>query len=130
LINKPYKTVSFLFIITVLAYSYILRIYEMPYYRALSSSDESYRELDGFFTSVWMVIITLTTVGYGDLFPCTLPGRCVTIGVALSGSVLMALVVTIVTQSMELDPKHKIALHHMQLTRKAAVTLQYSMKYF
>lgn len=95
----------------------------MPYYRQLPKDDSNYRELDGIASSMWLVIITLTTVGYGDIYPCTFPGRCVTIIIALSGSLLMALVVTIVTAQMELAPKHKIALHHMQLTRKAAVTL-------
>ena len=48
-------------------------------------------------SSLWLVIITLTTVGYGDVFPCTVPGRIVSITIALSGALLMAIIVTIVT---------------------------------
>ena len=56
--------------------------------------------MDGIGSAIWMVIITVTTVGYGDIFPCTVPGQCVTVMIAISGSLLMALIVTIVTSTL------------------------------
>lgn len=38
-----------------------------------------------FFTSVWFVIVTLSTVGYGDLSPNTIQGRMYTIFIIVAG---------------------------------------------
>lgn len=130
LLNKPGNTISGLFVIFVLGYSYLLRIFEAPYYRALPIEDDSYRLFDSFFTPMWLCIITLTTVGYGDVYAVTAAGKSVSVCMAISGAFLMALVVTIVTSQVELDSKQKLALSHMQLSRKAALTVQQSLKYF
>lgn len=47
--------------------------------------------------AIWLSTITITTVGYGDIYACTVPGRIVTLVVALSGVFIMALVVGVVS---------------------------------
>ena len=51
---------------------------------------------DGAFTdiwnSLWWTIVTMTTVGYGDMAPATIPGRLLAIIIMLSGIILVALV--------------------------------------
>jgi voltage-gated potassium channel len=123
LLNYPVKTISTLFVAFVLVYSYLIRIFEAPYYRALDPTDSSYRKFDSLGTSVWLCIITLTTVGYGDVYAVTPEGKVISACIAISGAFLMALVVTIVTSQVELDSKQQLALVHIQLTKKAAVTL-------
>jgi voltage-gated potassium channel len=53
------------------------------------------------FTSIphtfWWSIITLTTVGYGDLIPITVPGRILTGVILLAGIALFALPAGIIT---------------------------------
>jgi hypothetical protein len=72
---------------------------------------------------MWLCIITLTTVGYGDVYAQSNTGKIVTVFIAISGTFMMALVVAIVTSQVELDDKQRLALHHMQLSRKAATTI-------
>jgi hypothetical protein len=97
----------------VLIFSYLLRIFEAPYYRSLPESDSDFRKFDEFFTSMWLCIITLSTVGYGDVSAVTFEGKCVSIGIAISGAFLMALVVTIVTSQVEINQKENLALTHV-----------------
>ena len=52
-----------MFVLTVAVLSYVLRIFEIPFYRANETVNN---EMDDYFSSVWLTIITLTTVGYGD----------------------------------------------------------------
>ena len=42
--------------------------------------------------SLWWTIVTMTTVGYGDMVPVTLPGRLLAILIMLTGIILVALV--------------------------------------
>jgi hypothetical protein len=44
--NNPMGTISTLFVTFVMLYSYVLRIFEAPYYRSLEKNDESYRKFD------------------------------------------------------------------------------------
>lgn len=74
-----------------------MRLFESPYFRSLPIDNSDYRSLDGIGSAIWLVVITLTSVGYGDIFPCTIPGRIVAIIIAIVGTLLIALKVTIVT---------------------------------
>jgi hypothetical protein len=78
-------------------FSFLLRIAELPYFRLIDNTDENYRTFDSFINSMWVVIITLTTVGYGDITASTFPGRFISVSIAICGSFLMAIVVMVVT---------------------------------
>jgi hypothetical protein len=97
LLNSPEKVVSILFILFIALYAYLLRIFELPYFRVLPEDNTLHRAMDNYFTAVWVSIITVTTVGYGDIAPCTTPGRIIGISIALSGSFMMAILIMVVT---------------------------------
>jgi voltage-gated potassium channel len=46
-----------------------------------------------FGDAVWWAFCTMTTVGYGDFTPVTVPGRIVAVGLMLAGVVLVGLIV-------------------------------------
>jgi voltage-gated potassium channel len=45
----------------------------------------------GFWDSLWWAMVTVTTVGYGDIVPKTVPGRLVGFGVMISGLFLLSI---------------------------------------
>ena len=45
----------------------------------------------GFGNSVWNVMVTMTTVGYGDMYPITRFGRAVAMVAAILGVLLLAI---------------------------------------
>lgn len=53
--------------------------------------------------SVWMTIITMTTVGYGDLFPKTLLGRVVCIMLVVWGIFVVSIMVVVLTNTFQMD---------------------------
>ena len=61
-----------IFNVGVLVLSNLIRVFEIPYYR--SNLDSYSFLLDNFFQSVWLIVMTVTTVGYGDIRPYTIPG--------------------------------------------------------
>lgn len=128
--ERPARTVACIFVFFVVQYAYILRIFELPYYRALAKDNMNYRVMDDFFQSVWLVTITVTTVGYGDIYAGTIPGQLTTMVIALTGTFIMALVVKTLADNFELDTQRECAYRHILVTRKAAVCVQKSIKFF
>ena len=58
---------------------------------------------DDFFNSIYFTAITLTTIGYGDICPGTKLGRTLTIGFAIWGTILLAVVVAATMQVFDLN---------------------------
>ncbi|MFP5501161.1 MAG: ion transporter, partial [Candidatus Sericytochromatia bacterium] len=52
------------------------------------------------FDALYWAIVTLTTVGYGDITPQTVGGRVVSMALMLTGFVILALVAGVVSQTM------------------------------
>lgn len=57
---------------------------------------EGWSALDSF----WMVVITLTTIGFGEIHPLTPPGRLFTLGLILGGVSLVAYALSAVTRAL------------------------------
>ncbi len=52
------------------------------------------------FDALWWAIVTLTTVGYGDIYPITTGGRLFTFGILIVGLGLIAVPTGIITSSL------------------------------
>ncbi|MEV8368201.1 ion channel [Microbacterium sp. NPDC064584] len=53
--------------------------------------------IDSFGDAVWWAFCTVTTVGYGDLVPVTISGRCAAVVLMVGGVVLVGLVVATIS---------------------------------
>jgi len=80
--------------------SYVLRIFEIPYQRRFG--DNIY-QFDDFTNSIWLVLATITTVGYGDIIVHTYPGRLIMMLVALWGPIMISLVVLVSSSIFDLN---------------------------
>jgi voltage-gated potassium channel len=57
-----------------------------------------------FWDGVWWAVVTVTTVGYGDLYPHTVPGRIVAIALMLAGiGFLAVLTATVASHFVQVD---------------------------
>ena len=59
---------------------------------------------DSILNAMWNVIVTLTTVGYGDYFPRTLLGRAVAFMMAFWGVFIVSMMVVTLTNSLNMSP--------------------------
>lgn len=85
---------------------------------------------DSYFNACWFTVITLTTIGYGDMSPVSPPGRFLTMILAFWGALLLSLVVVIVSSIFNLGDDEKMALRHLRLTKEAAKTITSGLQYF
>jgi uncharacterized membrane protein YvlD (DUF360 family) len=90
-----------LFFSTVCTLGYLLRLFEIPYHRKEKSI--AYGQFDEYYNSVYLMITTITTVGYGDIHPYTNIGRFISLCACIWGSVVMALVTVTITRIFELS---------------------------
>ena len=56
-----------------------------------------------FINSCWMSICTMTTVGYGDIFPRTILGRLTALGCAIYGTIIVSLMLVTCTNFFQMD---------------------------
>ena len=116
-----------MFVLTVAVLSYVLRIFEIPFYRANETVNN---EMDDYFSSVWLTIITLTTVGYGDISPKTKAGKITIVVIAIFGTFLISLVVLAVAQIFDLSQNQKKALKHIRMSSSAATVITKFSKFY
>lgn len=103
--KKPYTFFIGSLILSILIFSQGIRMCELPLSIRLDSET-----FESYITTMWMIMITMTTVGYGDYYPRTLFGRILCFCLCIWGIFLMSLIVVILFQSLELSYEEKQAL--------------------
>lgn len=86
--SSPGTSYGFVLCISVLILAYLLRIFELPY--GVTVGVVTWWS---YFDAIWCTIITMTTVGYGDVTPCTVLGRIIAIAAAILGTFLVSLLI-------------------------------------
>lgn len=97
---NQYRVIFMLFAGSVTVLAYILRIWELPFEQNLvNSATAGFRNnLQDYGSSLWLTVITMTTVGYGDIFPHTVGGQITAIFIALWGTFVISLLIMITAQ--------------------------------
>lgn len=95
---------SFIIISTILAY--LIKIANLPV-----TQRPNFNNLGDYY---WYVVITMTTVGYGDIYPDTTVPRVIGCGCAIAGSVVVALIINFFNEIISLKSEEKKTLQFLQ----------------
>jgi len=68
------------------------------------------QNLEEMGNAVWLTIITMTTVGYGDFFPRTTIGRIIDVVLVVWGIFIVSLMVVVLTNALTMDANESRAL--------------------
>lgn len=103
--KAPYAIYGTLLILSIIFCTLNLRIYE----RGLDSV--SGQNFSNIWNCLWCVVITMTTVGFGDFFPSSIPGRCIGIIGSFMGVFLVSMLVITITNVLMLSTyEHNVFL--------------------
>ena len=114
---------SLMYMLTVFVLGYWLRVVE----RILCISPEAIslamclgvtKDTDNMYNSLWAILITSLTVGYGDIFPFTHFGRLVCIIAALTGICIIALLVNAVSSYAKMNEAEERACDLLELKKR------------
>jgi voltage-gated potassium channel len=61
----------------------------------------------GFGESLYLSAVTALTIGYGDLVPHTVIGRCLSLGLALLGIMLTGIIAAVAVKALEVQYREK-----------------------
>ena len=75
--------VSVCLVVVMVLLGLAVRTYELTY--SFNSEGGNF-DFDFFLNVFWLMIVTMTTVGYGDGYPSTHPGRCLSFIACVMGT--------------------------------------------
>jgi len=91
----PSVYVFFSLTISILAFGYCLMIFESPLSEA---SGQNFRSMHN---AMWNMIITLTSCGYGDIWPKTFFGRICGVAISFWGVLILSFLVVTLTENLQ-----------------------------
>ena len=101
--ENPYKLVTLIFLLTAVTSAYAMQVFERPLTTVSGQDFESY------WNSLWLTIVTMTTVGYGDLYPKSFGGRVIGILVCIWGIFITSFFTVTLTNFLSFTPSQNKA---------------------
>lgn len=111
----PIMTLTLSLAFFVLVFAVVVQLFE----RGLLSIDE-----DPFmfaWNSMWLIILSMTTVGYGDIFPITHLGRVLTMISCISGTFIISLITVTLTNYIEFTDNERVTFDHILIEAESNV---------
>lgn len=94
--TEPYSLIFSSMASLILIFGYAVRICESP----LNRLDSTVLYYESYWNAMWNIIITISTVGYGDYYARTTLGRFVIFFVCIFGVFVISLMVVTLTNSL------------------------------
>ena len=95
--DSPFTFMGIYFLLTIIILSYSIKIIEGP-------AQEDYLKINN---CIWNILVTMTTVGYGDMYPITSLGKILIIFITICGSLFIS-ILTVSLQNILNMSKHEL----------------------
>ncbi|CAI2379628.1 unnamed protein product [Moneuplotes crassus] len=140
--RRPYLMLTTYFILSSCCLAFAVRMFERPFYddpkvSNIESDDPSYQDYSLFNNAWWLIVVTMTTVGYGDYYPRTHLGRFVVILSCFCGVFMVSMSVVTLTSASEFTRGEKSTyeiLHRLKqrkaIENAARKVIFYNLAYF
>jgi hypothetical protein len=80
--------------------------------------DGTHTPFETIFTTMWWCVVTMTTVGYGDLYPTTPVGQIIATITMFWGLIVLSLPITIIGANFDEEYREMRRREHVELVRK------------
>ncbi len=133
--ENPFFLVSILLGISIFVFGYSLRCVEMfsMKYNSVNTFDMNWNDI---WNGFWCVVITMTTVGFGDYYPRNILGKTIIVISCFLGTFLISMMVAALTYIIEFNNQEAVAYDKIKCSDndreyglKAVLLLQRSFRY-
>ena len=100
--DRPFFTIS-------IVITFLVVVFGIATMQSEKSYEGKYGQIDQLTNAEWLIVITMTTVGYGDLYPTTHFGRFFCLLACITGMFLVSAMVVAMNLASELDKDQSIA---------------------
>jgi len=99
-LQAPWKCLTVITTFFVAVFTYMMYVFER----------DSQEELDSFVNNLYLVVITMMSVGYGDIYPITQLGRVLAVVISVIGVVLATMLMSSFHRSFDLNQVQRTVL--------------------
>jgi voltage-gated potassium channel len=124
--ERPFSFIIIVFVISVALFSYSFRVAEHHFI--------SQDMMTAYSNMTWMTVITMTTIGFGDISPVTPLGRFVASLCVTWGVIIVAIMVAVLTNTLSLNNQETQSLiilkklrNKQEVKEAAGLYLRYSL---
>mmetsp|Transcript_29279 Transcript_29279/g.52401 ORF Transcript_29279/g.52401 Transcript_29279/m.52401 type:complete len:424 (+) Transcript_29279:5701-6972(+) len=122
--KSPLRTLFFIIFISFIWISLCLRVLERPYVNV------SHFDFEAPTVSMWCVIVSLSTIGYGDVVPTTTLGQMLVSLTIIWGGLLFSLSVVVLSKEITMNHRQDRAYHMIRNAKKAASAIAAGYVYY
>lgn len=99
--EHPLKLICLCYSLTACVFAYLVYLAER---QLLTQGDSpSVSTVTNYPNALWLILITTTTVGYGDYYPQTPLGRVIILFVAIWGTLIVFIMLVVVTNTLSME---------------------------
>lgn len=133
--TRPFFLVSVIMIVSIFVFGYSVRSIEMFF--MYGGDPNKVQDWRYYWNGMWCVIITMSTVGFGDFYPISILGRAIIVIACFWGTFLISLMVAALTVAVEFNPQEavsydtiKAAHSEMEYGKLGTIIIQTSLRYY
>jgi len=102
--DHPLAALIFIFLFNCICLGLSIRTFERYYWE---NKDEIIMDWDYIINCMWYVFVSMTTVGYGDMYACTQIGRVLALIACFIGNYFVSMMMVFMTQKSSLNEKEQ-----------------------
>ena len=122
--DKPFHMLVPLILVSIVVLSAAVRLYERDFVQGDTQQDYSY-----IWNAMWMIMLTMTTVGYGDFFPRTHYGRFIAVLACIWGIFLISMMVVTLTNFLLFSNEESRSFHYINRVKALEDSKKYAKLY-
>ncbi|TNV83147.1 hypothetical protein FGO68_gene9498 [Halteria grandinella] len=140
-LENPFQVLGSATLISIIVFGFALRLFEMPYYEDdppynVPPDDDSYQDYTYIWNGMWVVVVTMASIGYGDFYPCSHMGRFIIIFATFWGVFIVSMCIVSVANYKQFYATEKYAFkvihrlkmrHNLQVRAANMIGLMYKL---
>ena len=130
MIHQPFLFILFILLIYCFGLGYTLKIIEGPLLENRISENKNSGDYSKFLNCIWNILVTMTTVGYGDYYPKSFLGRVIMFFIAISGPLLIGIIVNEFQNATQLSVYEKKAFDFLLRLKEREDIREKAASYF